>query len=86
MRSKQYFTSIKNNPHEISTDPEDLLLERKRREKREFGYKKYPECFYNKSIQDIFYLVFIDMTNELNLLLYRICVNDTHLNSLIFIG
>ena len=21
MRSKQYFTSIKNNPHEISTDP-----------------------------------------------------------------
>ena len=22
MRSKQYFTSIKNNPHEISTDPE----------------------------------------------------------------
>lgn len=33
-----------------------------------------------------FYLVFIDITNELNLLLYRICVNDTHLNSLIFIG
>ncbi len=58
-----------------------------RGERREnFGYKKYPECFYNKSIQDIFYLVFIDMTNELNLLLYRICVNDTHLNSLIFIG
>ena len=27
MRSKQYFTSIKNNPHEISTDPEkdDLI-------------------------------------------------------------
>ena len=23
MRSKQYFTSIKNNPHEISTDPID---------------------------------------------------------------
>ena len=22
MRSKQYFTSIKNNPHEISTDPD----------------------------------------------------------------
>ena len=22
MRSKQYFTSIKNNPHEISTDPQ----------------------------------------------------------------
>ena len=25
MRSKQYFTSIKNNPHEISTDPRFLL-------------------------------------------------------------
>ena len=25
MRSKQYFTSIKNNPHEISTDPSKLL-------------------------------------------------------------
>ena len=25
MRSKQYFTSIKNNPHEISTDPKFLL-------------------------------------------------------------
>ena len=25
MRSKQYFTSIKNNPHEISTDPFYLL-------------------------------------------------------------
>ena len=24
MRSKQYFTSIKNNPHEISTDPKSL--------------------------------------------------------------
>ena len=24
MRSKQYFTSIKNNPHEISTDPDKL--------------------------------------------------------------
>ena len=24
MRSKQYFTSIKNNPHEISTDPTAL--------------------------------------------------------------
>ena len=27
MRSKQYFTSIKNNPHEISTDPALALLE-----------------------------------------------------------
>ena len=26
MRSKQYFTSIKNNPHEISTDPLKCLL------------------------------------------------------------
>ena len=25
MRSKQYFTSIKNNPHEISTDPKNKL-------------------------------------------------------------
>ena len=25
MRSKQYFTSIKNNPHEISTDPNKYL-------------------------------------------------------------
>jgi len=25
MRSKQYFTSIKNNPHEISTDPNLFL-------------------------------------------------------------
>ena len=25
MRSKQYFTSIKNNPHEISTDPNIAL-------------------------------------------------------------
>ena len=25
MRSKQYFTSIKNNPHEISTDPKNCL-------------------------------------------------------------
>ena len=25
MRSKQYFTSIKNNPHEISTDPVLIL-------------------------------------------------------------
>ena len=25
MRSKQYFTSIKNNPHEISTDPQSTL-------------------------------------------------------------
>ena len=24
MRSKQYFTSIKNNPHEISTDPQEV--------------------------------------------------------------
>ena len=31
MRSKQYFTSIKNNPHEISTDPsigEDCIIRR----------------------------------------------------------
>ena len=26
MRSKQYFTSIKNNPHEISTDPQSIKL------------------------------------------------------------
>ena len=26
MRSKQYLTSIKNNPHEISTDPYKLQL------------------------------------------------------------
>ena len=26
MRSKQYFTSIKNNPHEISTDPSFILM------------------------------------------------------------
>ena len=26
MRSKQYFTSIKNNPHEISTDPKKGCL------------------------------------------------------------
>lgn len=26
MRSKQYFTSIKNNPHEISTDPNEVLI------------------------------------------------------------
>ena len=26
MRSKQYFTSIKNNPHEISTDPPTVLV------------------------------------------------------------
>ena len=25
MRSKQYFTSIKNNPHEISTDPKTFV-------------------------------------------------------------
>ena len=25
MRSKQYFTSIKNNPHEISTDPTSVV-------------------------------------------------------------
>ena len=25
MRSKQYFTSIKNNPHEISTDPQNAV-------------------------------------------------------------
>ena len=33
MRSKQYFTSIKNNPHEISTDPfyiESFLSEKKK--------------------------------------------------------
>ena len=29
MRSKQYFTSIKNNPHEISTDPLLLLPDKK---------------------------------------------------------
>ena len=29
MRSKQYFTSIKNNPHEISTDPVYLLFHNK---------------------------------------------------------
>ena len=27
MRSKQYFTSIKNNPHEISTDPNSGLTQ-----------------------------------------------------------
>ena len=27
MRSKQYFTSIKNNPHEISTDPIEILIQ-----------------------------------------------------------
>ena len=27
MRSKQYFTSIKNNPHEISTDPQKRISE-----------------------------------------------------------
>ena len=26
MRSKQYFTSIKNNPHEISTDPKNIVV------------------------------------------------------------
>ena len=26
MRSKQYFTSIKNNPHEISTDPKYIVV------------------------------------------------------------
>ena len=29
MRSKQYFTSIKNNPHEISTDPLQFFDDRK---------------------------------------------------------
>ena len=28
MRSKQYFTSIKNNPHEISTDPKNIVVDK----------------------------------------------------------
>ena len=39
MRSKQYFTSIKNNPHEISTDPLFSLEELS--ENSSFSSEKY---------------------------------------------
>jgi len=34
--------------------PFKKIFYRKGRGKRILGIKKYPECFYNKSIQDIF--------------------------------
>lgn len=57
----------------------------KGRGKRILGIKNILNAFTTRAFR-IFYLVFIDITNELNLLLYRICINNTHLNSLIFIG
>lgn len=50
MRSKQYFTSIKNNPHEISTDPCKVvvnhhieLTEEEKAEQRAIAFKRYQE-------------------------------------------
>ena len=40
MRSKQYFTSIKNNPHEISTDPESQQKYKSELDKASLQYKR----------------------------------------------
>ena len=52
MRSKQYFTSIKNNPHEISTDPEfNSILQNQFPNAQKNGFNKF--CL-EKSIKSIF--------------------------------
>ena len=43
MRSKQYFTSIKNNPHEISTDPSKEVKKNKKRYTFYFQYISFSE-------------------------------------------
>jgi hypothetical protein len=46
MRSKQYFTSIKNNPHEISTDPFFITIYQITQSSKEVKKNKKRYTFY----------------------------------------
>ena len=57
MRSKQYFTSIKNNPHEISTDPNYLFQKNKISYKLQLKIKGIPKKHDKKNKAKIIYQI-----------------------------